>query len=94
MVHHEMHHDRAVANEEVIWDYCKQFVDFLQAHIHQKYDLRSSKKRSREIEQQEETTPQNTPTVLNKGKWKLKTDPPKVKASLNNECNKSKEHTK
>ncbi len=84
MAHHEMCHDtEEIVNEEDIGDYCKQFADFMQAQLHQNYDLRSSKKRPRELEQQEETAPQNVSRVLNKGKGKLNPDLSKVKFSLN-----------
>ena len=95
MENHGISHDRKeTTNEEVIRDYCKQFKDLMQAQIHQKYDLRSSKKRSRETEQQEETSPQTVPPLLNKGKGKLNPESSKVKSSLNKGCNSSEEHTK
>lgn len=59
----------------------------MQAQINQRYDLRASKKRSREPEQQEETTPQEIPPMLNEGRGKFNTDSSKVKVSLNKECN-------
>ena len=32
--------------EQHIENYCTQFVDFMQAQLHRKYDLRSSRKRT------------------------------------------------
>ena len=37
---------RCVVEDLEIDDYCKQFVDFMQAQFHRKYDLRSSRKRN------------------------------------------------
>lgn len=91
MAHHEMCSDKeATINEEFIQGYCKQFSYFMQAQIHRECDLRSSKKRSREAEQQEEISPENVSPVLNKGKEKLNPDSSKLKASLNKEFNSSK----
>ena len=44
-------------------DYCKQFVDFMQTQFHRKYDLRSSRKRTRTQEQEEEM-PQDRKSVV------------------------------
>jgi hypothetical protein len=94
MAHQEASHDReATTNEEDIDYYCKQFADFMQAQLQQKYDLRSSRKRSREPEQQEGTAPQVIPPVLDKGKGKLNPDPSKIKVSSNKESNSSEGHT-
>ena len=38
-------------------DYCRQFVDFMQAQFHKKYDLRSSRKRTHTQDQEEESSP-------------------------------------
>jgi len=57
-----------------------------------KYNLRYSKKRSREPKQQEESTPQVTPPILNKGKGKLNPNPARIKVTLNKERNGSGEH--
>lgn len=54
-----------------------------------KYNLRYSKKRSRELEQQEETTPQVNPLVLYKGKGKLNPNPVMIKFPLYKEINRS-----
>lgn len=95
MSHHEMCHDtEATLNEEDIGDYCKQFLDSTQAQLHRRYDLRSSKNRSRELKQQEEIVPQDILPVLNKGKGNLNPDSSEVKVCLNKECNSSEEHTK
>jgi len=62
MAHHEMFLDREVKiNVEDISDYCKQFADFMQAQIHRKYDLISSKKRSREPERKRKLLPKIFP---------------------------------
>lgn len=58
-----------------------------------KYNRRSSKNRSREPEQQEETAPQVTPPVLEKRKGKLNSDLARIKVHLNKEINGSGEHT-
>ena len=34
--------------------YCKQFNDFMQAHFNRRYDLKSSRKRTRNQDQEEE----------------------------------------
>ena len=41
-------------------DYCKQFVDFIQAQLNRKYDLRSSRKRMCTQEQEEEMPQKET----------------------------------
>ena len=41
-------------------DYCRQFVDFMQAQFHKKYDLRSSRKRTRTQDQEEESPPKES----------------------------------
>ena len=46
-----------VTEDPQIEDYCKQIVDFMQVQFHRKYDLRSSRKRTR-IQEQEEEMPQ------------------------------------
>lgn len=95
MPHQETNHDReATANEEDIDYYCKQFADFMQAQLHQRYDLRSSRKRSREPEQLEGTAPQDIPSILDKGKGNLNTESSKIKVSSNKENNSSKGHRK
>ena len=45
--------------EHEIDDYCKQFVDFMQAQFNRRYDLRSSRKRTR-TQDEEEDTPQKS----------------------------------
>lgn len=93
MAHQETNHDReATKNEEDIDYYCKQFADFMQTQPHCNYDLRSSKKTSREPEQQEGVDPQVIPPVLDKGKGKINPDPSKIKVSSNKENNSSKGH--
>jgi len=42
--------------------YCKQFADFMQAHLNRKYDLRSSRKRTRTQEQEEVVAQKEVPT--------------------------------
>lgn len=94
MAHQEANHDRETTKKEGHIDYyCKQFVDFMQTQLHQRYDLISSRDRSRETEQQEETAPQTIPSVLDKGKGKLNPKPARVKVPLNKEINSSKGHT-
>ena len=43
-------------------DYCKQFVDFMQAQFNRRYDLRSSRKRTRTQDQEEDTPQEEAPT--------------------------------
>lgn len=51
MAHQEAIHDgEAATDEEDIDYYCKQFANFMQAQPQRKYNLRSSRKRSREPE--------------------------------------------
>lgn len=64
-------------DEEAMDYYCKQFAEFMQTQPQCKYNLRSSKKRSREPEQQEGSSPQVAPPTPDKGKGKLHPDPPK-----------------
>lgn len=46
ITNHDMVHEReATINEEDIGDYCKIFANFMQAQLHERYDLRSSRKR-------------------------------------------------
>jgi len=73
--------------------YCKQIAKFMQAQPHCNYDIRSSKKRSREPEQQEGTSPQVIPPVLDKWKSKINPDPSNIKVSSNKERNNSEAHT-
>lgn len=95
MDHQETSHDiEATKNKEDMDYYCKQFGDFMQAHPHQKYDLISSRKISRDPEQQEGTSPQVIPPVPNKGKGKLNPNSSKIKLSTNKEGNSSKGHAK
>ena len=48
--------------EEAEFDhYCKQFDDFMQAHFNRRYDLRSSRKRTRTQEQEEELPQKEAP---------------------------------
>jgi len=93
MAHQETSHDREEPkNEEDIVYYCKQFLDFMQAQLCQRYDLRSSRKRSREPKQQEGTAPQDIPPVPDKGKGKLNPHSSKIKVSSNKESNSSDGH--
>ena len=49
--------------EEAEFDhYCKQFDDFMQAHFNRRYDLRSSRKRTRTQEQEEELPQKEAPS--------------------------------
>ena len=50
----------SVAEDPEIDDYCKQFVDFMQAQFHRKYDLRSSRKITCTQEQEEEMPQKET----------------------------------
>lgn len=94
MAHQETCHAREeVVNEEDIDDYCKKIANFMQAQLHLRYDLEYSRKRLREVEQQEGTAPKDNPHVPNKWKGNLNPDSSKVKVPLNKECNSSKEHT-
>ena len=52
---------RATEDREID-DYCKQFVDFMLAQFHRKYDLRSSRKRIH-TQGQEEEMPQKETTM-------------------------------
>ena len=71
MNHHEAnHHREATTKEEDMDYYCRQFVDFMQTQPKHKYNLRSSKKRTREPEQQGESTAQVVPLASDKGKGK------------------------
>ena len=93
MVHQESNPDReTTTKEEDIDYYCKQFEDFMQEQPHRKYDLRYSKKRSREPKQQEGTSPQVVPPILNKGKGKLNPNPSKIEVSSNEEITSSEGH--
>ena len=47
--------------EAEIDHYSKQFVDFMQANFNRKYDLRSSRKRTRPQDQEEETPQKEVP---------------------------------
>ena len=94
MVHQEVNHDGEETDEDDIDYYCKQFADFMQAQPQCKYNLISSKKRSREPEKLEGTAPQVIPPVPDKGKGKLHLDPPKTRVSTNKKRNGPKEHTK
>lgn len=50
-------HDIDVAlNDGNIVDYCKQFSDFMQAQLHRKYGVLSSRKRSRGQDQNEDAS--------------------------------------
>ena len=53
------------ANEDTeepeIDDYCKQFVDFMQAKFNGRYELRSSRKRTRTQDQEEDTPQEEAP---------------------------------
>lgn len=52
MAHQEANHNReTITKEEDIDYYCKKIADFMQTQLHQRCDLRSSKNRSRELEQ-------------------------------------------
>ena len=42
-------------------DYYKQFVDFMQAQFNRRYDLRSSRKRTRTQDQEEDTSQEEAP---------------------------------
>lgn len=66
----------------------------MQGYPRRKYDLRSSRKRLRELEQQEGTTPQVIPPVLDKVKGKLNPNSSKTKVPSNKESNSSKGHSK
>lgn len=94
MVHQEVSHNGEATNEEYIDYYCKQFAEFMLAHPQCKYNIKSSKKRSRELEKQEETVPQNIPLVPDKGKGRLNLDLARVKFPLNKEINSLEGHTK
>lgn len=50
---------------------CKQFVDFIQAQLHRKYDLNSSRKRPRGQHQNEENLHPSSPKSAKKGKTTL-----------------------
>ena len=58
-------HSEVKANEDTeepeIDDYCKQFVDFMQAQFNRRYDLRSSRKRTRTQDQEEDTPQEEAP---------------------------------
>ena len=56
--------------EAEIDHYCKQFVDFMQAQFNVKYDLRSSRKRTRTQEQEEEPPQKESATKKNTDKGK------------------------
>ena len=63
-------------DQEEMDDYCRQFTDFMQADLHNKYDLRS-RKRSRtqdDEEQQQElvSSPMETPQSKNSLKNKIR----------------------
>lgn len=93
MDHQEANHDREGTIEEEYMDYyCKQYAEFMQAQPQCKYDLRSSKNRTRELEQQRKAAPQVVPLVLNKGKGKLNPNPSKIKVSSNEERTSSEGH--
>ena len=49
------------AEEVEFYHYCKQFDDFMQAHFNRRYDLRSSRKRTRTQEQEEELPQKEAP---------------------------------
>lgn len=84
MAHQDTSHDsEEKTKEEDINEYCKQFADFMQAQLHQRYDLRYWGKRSREPKEQEGTSPQDIPLVTDKGKGKLNLDASKVKFCSN-----------
>ena len=61
------------SGDQDIYKYYRQFVDFMQAKLHKKYDLRSSRKRTRVQEQDEESTSrEQTPSSsASKGKKPL-----------------------
>lgn len=93
MAHQETNHDKeATTNEDDIDYYCKHFANFMQAQPHWNYDLISSRKRLRELEQQERTSPQVIPPVLDKGKGNFNPDSSKIKFSSSKERNNSEEH--
>ena len=55
--------ENTIDTEEAEFDhYCKQFDDFMQAHFNRRYDLRSSRKRTRTQEQEEELPQKEAPT--------------------------------
>ena len=55
--------EKARVTEDLeIDNYYKQFVDFMQVQFHRKYDLRSSRKRTR-TQDQEEEVPQKEAAV-------------------------------
>ena len=56
----------SVVEDPEIDDYRKQFLDFMQAQFHRKYDLRSSRKRTR-TQEQEEKMPQKETVVQKVG---------------------------
>ena len=46
-LHKELEEKEVPPEDQYIDNYCRQFVDFMQAHLYKKYDLRSSRKRTR-----------------------------------------------
>ena len=60
-VYQEVSNNGESKDDEDIDYYCKQFAEFMLAQPQRKYNLRSSKKRLREPEQQEENDPRLFP---------------------------------
>jgi len=63
-------------------NYCRKFADFMQAQLHSKYDLRSSRKRPRMQDQNEELPHTNPSKLTEKGKKPLDQVPLNKKESL------------
>jgi len=64
----------------------------MQVQLRQRYDLRSSRKRSRELEEQKGTSPQDVRLVPDKGKGNLNHESSKIKVSSNKESNSFEEY--
>lgn len=55
-------------DDDDIDEYYKQFTDFIHAQLHKIYNLQSSRKRSRGKNQNEGTSSQEAPKLVDKGK--------------------------
>ena len=76
---HEEEEEIRDTEEAEIDHYCKQFDEFMQAHFNRRYDLRSSRKRTRTQDQEGEPPQKEAPAqkestvqkVIDKGKSPL-----------------------